>query len=248
MRAASRISLVPCSGATGAGHPDAAYHGGVPHSLLPFLGVVAVLTVTPGPDLLLVLRNGLRYGRRVAWFTGLGCCAGISVHATAAVLGLSAVLAASAGAYTVVKLAGAGYLIYLGLRMLASAVREKEAGALGESVLSGGADRTAPVAADLTIGSAFRQGLLSNLLNPKIALLFLTLLPQFVGVDEPRLRTTATLAALFLLIAVVWWRLFTLALGPVTRLMTGMWTRRLLDGAAGTMMIGIGVRVAFEHR
>jgi threonine/homoserine/homoserine lactone efflux protein len=220
----------------------------VPHSLLPFLGVVAVLTVTPGPDLLLVLRNGLRCGRRAAWFTGLGCCAGISMHAAAAVLGLSAVLAASASAYTVVKLAGAGYLIYLGLRMLTSAVRYREAMVPEESAPSDSADRTAPVTAGLTTGSAFRQGLLSNLLNPKIALLFLTLLPQFVGVDEPRLRTTATLAAVFLLIAVVWWRLFTLALGPVARLLTGVRTRRLLDGAAGTMMIGIGVRVAFEHR
>src|SRR5437763_10253533 len=100
----------------------------MPALLLPFLGVVAVLTITPGPDMLLVLRNGLREGSRTAWFTGLGCCAGIATHATAAVLGLSALLAASAAAYAAVKLAGAAYLGYLGARMLIGALRAAPAG------------------------------------------------------------------------------------------------------------------------
>lgn len=212
----------------------------VPELLLPFLGVVVVLTITPGPDMLLVLRNGLRGGSRVAWFTALGCCLGISCHAAAAVLGLSAVLAASATAYTVVKAAGAVYLAYLGVRMLAGALR------------GGGdpqaAETDAAEQGDLGAGAAFRQGLLTNLLNPKIALLFLTLLPQFVGADEPRLRTTVVLALVFLAIAVVWWRLFTLALGPISRLLRGARTRRVLDGVAGTLLVGIGARMALEHR
>ncbi|SEF60699.1 Threonine/homoserine/homoserine lactone efflux protein [Thermomonospora echinospora] len=199
--------------------------------------MVAVLTVTPGPDMLLVLRNGLRSGPQVAWFTGLGCCLGISCHAVAAVLGLSAVLAASATAYTVVKVAGAVYLAYLGVRMVLAAVRKD----------GGGPD--VPVAAGvLRRGEAFRQGLLTNLLNPKIALLFLTLLPQFVGSGEPRLRTTALLALVFLAIAVAWWRLFTLALRPVSRLLRGERARRTLDGVAGVLLLGIGARVVLEPR
>jgi threonine/homoserine/homoserine lactone efflux protein len=188
--------------------------------------------------MLLVLRNGLRSGSRTAWFTGLGCCAGIATHATAAVLGLSALLAASAAAYSVVKLAGAAYLAYLGIRMLIAAVRP---GSSAEAL-------TTPARAVLQPKAAFRQGLFTNLLNPKIALLFLTLLPQFVGAGEPRLRTTAVLAAVFLGLAVLWWRLFTLALTPVSRFLAAPRVRRGLDGVAGTMMIGIGLKVALEHR
>ncbi|MCW2884418.1 MAG: Lysine exporter protein [Streptosporangiaceae bacterium] len=258
----------------------------MPVLLVPFLGVVAVLTVTPGPDMLLVLRNGLRGGSRTAWFTGLGCCAGISVHATAAVLGLSAVLAASATAYSVVKLAGAAYLAYLGVRMLLSALRPAPRDAEPQQA---GPQATAPQVAGLQVpgpqdagpcagprppgspaaglraarpdavrdaasagvlgrGAAFRQGLFTNLLNPKIALLFLTLLPQFVGSGEPRLRTTAVLAAVFLVLAVVWWRLFTLALSPVSRLLRTPRVRRTLDGVAGTVMLAIGAKVALEPR
>ena len=206
---------------------------------MPFLGMVAVLTVTPGPDMLLVLRNGLRGGSQVAWFTGLGCCLGIAGHATAAVLGLSAVLAASSGAYMVVKTVGALYLAYLGLKLLRSAFRPDPDEA---------DDMPAPAAtATTTSGEAFRQGLLTNLLNPKIALLFLTLLPQFVGSDEPRLRTTATLAVVFLAIAVCWWRAFSLLLGPVARLLRRPRTRQRLDAVAGTLLVGIGVKVALER-
>jgi threonine/homoserine/homoserine lactone efflux protein len=208
----------------------------VPELLLPFLGVVAILTITPGPDTLLVVRNGLSAGVRGAWLTGLGCCLGISVHATAAVLGLSAILAASATAYTVVKLAGATYLAYLGVRLLISTIMSGEEPP----------PERMPQVAVRGNGAAFRQGLVTNLLNPKIALLFLTLLPQFVASDEPRLRTTATLAAVFLGIAVLWWRTFSLAIGPISRVLRGRRSRRLLDGAAGCALIAISARVAFE--
>lgn len=207
----------------------------MPELLLPFLGVVALLTVTPGPDMLLVVRNGLNSGVRGAWRTGLGCCLGISVHATAAVLGLSAILAMSAEAYATVKLAGAAYLAYLGVRMLISAIMSGDASA--EAVES------APPRA---CGAAFRQGLVTNLLNPKITLLFLTLLPQFVAGDEPRLRTTAVLAAVFLGIAMLWWRTFSLAVGPISRVLRGHRSRRILDAVAGVALLAISAGVAVE--
>lgn len=208
----------------------------VPKLLVPFLLLVAILTITPGPDMVLVLRNGLRGGRWAAWATGLGCCTGIAVHATAAVLGLSVLLAASAAAFAVVKLAGAAYLIWLGASTLWGVWRGRRASH------QAGEPRPAPSAA-----AAYRQGLLTNLLNPKIALLFLTLLPQFVGSDEPRLRTTATLAVVFLVIAVCWWRVFTLLLGPVAGLLRRPRTRQRLDAVAGTLLVGIGVKVALER-
>ncbi|MEV0402240.1 LysE family translocator [Actinoallomurus sp. NPDC050550] len=235
----------------------------MPELLFPFLGVVALLTVTPGPDMLLVVRNGLSAGSRAAWLTGLGCCLGISIHATAAVLGLSAILAASATAYTVVKLAGAAYLAYLGIRMLISALmsvdgeEDADAGSgtpsipVATAVTRGdGEGPTAPAVdtrvASHTSAAVFRQGLITNLLNPKIALLFLTLLPQFVAHDEPRLRTTVVLAAIFLCVAVVWWRTFSLAIGPISRVLHGGRARRLLDGLAGSALLAISAVVALD--
>ena len=209
----------------------------MPDLLLPYLAVIAVLTITPGPDMLLALRNGIRGGRDAAWATGLGCCVGIAVHAVLAVLGLSAILAASSEAFTVVKVAGALYLVFLGVQALASSFRRRE----------GGLEARASSAAPPT-GSAFRQGLVTNLLNPKMALLFLTLLPQFVADGEPREATSAILAAVFLADAVLWWRLFSLAIGPLGRFLSRPRVVTWFDRGTGALLVGLGVRVAFERR
>ncbi|MDT3399599.1 LysE family transporter, partial [Streptomyces sp. B1866] len=106
-----------------------------------------------------------------------------------------------------------------------------------------GAVEPAPPAAR---GGAFRQGLLNNLLNPKIALLFLTLLPQFVAPGEPRLRTSAVLAGVFLGLALVWWWVFSLAVSRVAGLLRAPRVSRALDAAAGAALVGLAVRVAAE--
>ncbi|MEU6265488.1 LysE family translocator [Saccharopolyspora shandongensis] len=211
----------------------------MPAQLLPFLVVVAVMTVTPGPDMVLVLRNGARGGSSVAWWTGLGCCVGIAAHALAAVVGLSAVLAASAAAFTVVKLAGAAYLVYLGLA------------AIWKTLRRGGADTQRPddeqVAQPVGRWAAFRQGVVSNLLNPKIVLIFLTLIPQFVSAGEPKLTTTAALAAIFLGVAVLWWRLFSLLVTPLGRVLSRERVRKVFDRVTGTILVGLGIRVALDN-
>lgn len=209
-----------------------------PHLLVPFLLVVAVLTITPGPDMALVLRNGMRGGGWTAWATGLGCCTGIAIHASGAVLGLSVLLATSAVAFTVIKLAGAVYLIWLGATALWTSLRRRPA-ATPEVRRDAQPAPAAP--------AAFRQGLLTNLLNPKIALLFLTLLPQFVAPDEPRTSTSAVLAGVFLLIAVAWWALFSAAVGRLGRLLSRPRMRTVLDRLTGAVLIGIGVRVALDQ-
>jgi threonine/homoserine/homoserine lactone efflux protein len=211
----------------------------VPVEIVPFLLVVAVLTLTPGPDMALVLRNGVRGGVPAAWWTGLGCCTGIAVHATAAVIGLSAVLAASATAFTVVKLAGAAYLVYLGLAALWHS-RRGEPGTAQPAA--------APAVAVAERGTAFRQGLVTDLLNPKIALLFLTLLPQFVSPGEPALATTAVLAAVFLGLAVLWWRLFSLAVAPLGRVLSRERVRTVFERVTGTVLVALGLRVALADR
>ena len=207
----------------------------MPQQLIPFLLVVMVLTVTPGPDMALVLRNGVRGGVSLAWWTGLGCCAGIAVHATAAVIGLSALLAASATAFTVVKLVGAAYLVYLGLSALWHT--RKKPVAQHEALVE---------QSEISPALAFRQGVLSNVLNPKIALLFLTLLPQFVGAGEPRLATSAVLAGVFLGVAVLWWRVFTLLISALSRVLSRQRVRTTFERVTGVVLVALGLRVALE--
>jgi threonine/homoserine/homoserine lactone efflux protein len=207
----------------------------MPDLLLPYLAVIAVLTITPGPDMLLALRNGISGGTEAAWATGLGCCVGIAVHAVLAVLGLSAILAASSEAFTVVKVAGAAYLVVLGIQAIAGSFRRG----------GPGLDAHPPRAAS---GSAFQQGLVTNLLNPKMALLFLTLLPQFVADGEPRVATTAALAAIFLANAVIWWRAFSLVVGPLGRFLSRPRVVAWFDRGTGALLVGLGVRVGLDRR
>lgn len=216
----------------------------MPDLLLPYVGLIVLLTITPGPDMVLVLRNGLRAGTSAAWVTGVGCCSGIAIHAVAATAGLSAILAASAEAFTVLKLAGAAYLVWLGVTSIASTIgrRGDEEEALTALARSG------PERSRVDLRAAFRQGLVSNLLNPKIAILFLTLLPQFVDTGEPRAATTAVLAATFVAIGLIWMRLFSLALGPISRALRRGSIGVYIERVTGVALIGIGVGVALERR
>lgn len=229
----------------------------MPEHLLAFLALVTILTVTPGPDMALGLRNGVRGGARATWWTGLGCCAGLVVHACAAVLGLSALLAASAGAYTAVKIAGALYLVYLGLSALwhsrpsAARAPEPDLGPAPGGRASGDPGSVDAASVDPAPGAidratAFQQGLLSNLLNPKIAVLFLSLLPQFVSPAEPRLLTSATLAAVFLAVALLWWRIYSLLVGSLGRVLVRRRVRAVLERVTGTVLVALGVRVAVD--
>lgn len=212
----------------------------MPAHLFAFLGVVVVITLLPGPDMALGVRNGVRGGTRAAWLTGVGCLTGLVVWATMSVLGLAALLAASGRAFDVVRLAGAAYLIVLGVGALHSAITGRE-GAGGRLQFSAGA---APGSDDATPGTVwFRQGLVSNLLNPKIALLFLTLLPQFVGAHEPRTATTAELALTMLVVDLVWWALFAVAIGAVAQAIARPVVRRCIEGIAGTLLVGLALRV-----
>ena len=202
----------------------------MPRELLPFLGVVAVLTITPGPDMALVLRNGVRGGSSAAWWTGLGCCTGIAAYAAATTAGLSALLIASHTAFTTLRLVGGIYLAYLGATALWHARKSLTAVTTDAAVIT-------------TRRTAYRQGLVTNLLNPKIALLFLGLIPQFVATGEPAFRTTGFLAGTFLVIAVVWWRVFSLAVGALGRVLARPRVRTWLERLTGLVLIGLGARV-----
>lgn len=203
--------------------------------LLAFVGVVAVIVVVPGPDMALVLQNGLARGRRAALETAIGINAGLLVWAVAAALGIAALLHASAPAFTLVKLAGAAYLVWLGLSAVVAAWR----GTSGSP-----AERPARRAKT----SPFRQGLLSNLLNPKIALVFTTLIPQFVDPGGRALAQTLLLAAIFIGMGLVWLTSYALLVAKVGALLRRSAVRRVSNAVTGAMLTALGVRVAFERR
>ena len=200
-----------------------------------FAAVAALIVVVPGPDMALVLRNGVAYGRRAAVATALGINAGLLVWALAAALGIAALLHASGTAFTVLKLAGAVYLVWLGVRALLDAWR----GAPDES--STGRPRAPKT-------SPFRQGLLSNLFNPKIALVYTTLIPQFVDRGGSEFAQTFLLAGVFIAMGLVWLTGYALLVAKVGALLRRPSIRRLVNAVAGTMLTALGVRLALERR
>jgi len=195
-------------------------------SLLPFVGAAAVVIVTPGVDMALVTRNGLLRGRRAAVSAAVGITVGNFFWTVAAALGLAAVVAASAAAFTVIKIAGAIFLVYLGLKAIRRA---------GAPVPPG------------KVGSGFRQGIASNLLNPKIAVFFTSLLPQFVGGD-PTALDLLVLGALFSVMGLVWLCAYGLAVSRGRRVLERPAVKRRLDRVTGVVLVGLGVRLALERR
>ena len=193
--------------------------------LLPFLAVSAIVVITPGVDMALVTRNALLHGRTAARATALGVNLGIFLWTLAAALGLAAVIAASAAAFTAIKLVGALYLVYLGVRALF------------------GSHEPAAVVAR---GSAFRQGLASNLLNPKIAVFFTSLLPQFVDADHAQPLDLLLLGMLFNCLGVVWLLAYAELAARGRNVLTRPRVKRALDRLAGIALVGLGVRLAFE--
>ena len=202
-------------------------------SILAFTGIVAILTILPGADMALVAKVTLLDGRRSAFFTSLGICAGLPVHATASALGLSLILATSAEAFTVVKFAGATYLAYLGIRTIRDSLRPTS-----EVVVDAGRTRSAR--------AAFVQGWLTNVLNPKVALFYLTFLPQFISPGDNVLAKSLLLAGIHAVLGLAWLPLFAYGIDRLGALIRG--ARRWLERLSGAALIGLGVRLALERR
>jgi threonine/homoserine/homoserine lactone efflux protein len=198
-----------------------------------FAAVAALIVVVPGPDMALVLRNGVVHGRHAAIATALGINAGLLVWAVAAAVGIAAVLQASGTAFTILKLAGAAYLVWLGVRALLDAWRGTDASAAGEP------RRTT---------SPFRQGLLSNLFNPKIALVYTTLIPQFVDRGGSEVAQTFVLAGVFIAMGLVWLTGYALLVAQVGALLRRPPVRRAVNAVTGAVLTTLGVRLALERR
>jgi threonine/homoserine/homoserine lactone efflux protein len=197
--------------------------------LLPFAGAAVLIALTPGADTALVVRNALVQGASSARRTALGSSAGLMVWAAASACGVAALLNASAEVYTALKLAGAAYLLWLGIRAI------RHAGAYEPPGRGRG-------------GSPFRQGLLSNLLNPKAGVFFTALLPQFVSPQDPALAVSLLMGAIASAASLAWLSLYATVVPRAGDVLRRSNVRRALDRATGAVLIALGVRLALTRR
>jgi threonine/homoserine/homoserine lactone efflux protein len=205
--------------------------------LLVFIGVAAVVIVVPGPDTAVVTKNVLVHGRRAAFGTSFGISAGLLVWTFAAAVGVASVVRASEVAFTVLKLIGALYLIWLGVQALRAA---------GQAV----ADQGSGPDGRPTMGAlgGFRQGFFSDLANPKIGVFFTSLLPQFVDPGRPVLLPFLALGAVFVLMTLLWLSAYCLVASRAAQTLQRPRVRAALDRVTGIVLIAIGLRIAAEHR
>jgi threonine/homoserine/homoserine lactone efflux protein len=203
-----------------------------------FVIVATLLIVTPGPDTALVIKNALGSGWRASSLTALGIALGSLVWGMAAVLGLAVLLEKSVTAFTIFKVAGAAYLIYLGVRTIAGTLRRGEKGGPGppREAVRGLADLV-----------ALRQGLVNNLLNPKAGAIFATALPQFVSWSDSPFRLVLMMAA-YETILLVWLNLYGSVVSRARQSRMGRGLSSALERLMGAVLIALGVRLAFERQ
>jgi len=202
-----------------------------------FIPIAAVVIVAPGPDTVIVTKNALVHGRAAALGTSLGVNTGLMVWTVAAALGVAAVVRSSSVAFTTLKIAGAAYLIWIGahsLRTAGRAIAAPEAASARRRVLSP--------------AGGFRQGLLSNLGNPKIAVFFTALLPQFVAPHGGVLVPSLVLGGLFVAMTLTWLSGYALLAARASSVLTRPRVKAALDRISGVVLIGFGVRLALERR
>jgi RhtB (resistance to homoserine/threonine) family protein len=205
-------------------------------SLLAFVPVALLLTLIPGADTALVTRNALAMGMRGARWTILGIASGCLTHATMSALGLSAILATSARAYETVKLAGAAYLLWIGVQSIRQA---------GHPVST----ETADVASAPNRGAhPFTQGFLTNILNPKVALFYLTFLPQFIPAGASVLRTSLLLAMIHNVLGFAWLSLYARFVDRLRVALTRPVVKGWLERVTGGALVLLGARLAWDRR
>jgi threonine/homoserine/homoserine lactone efflux protein len=212
----------------------------VDSQLWAFVIVATFLAVTPGADTLLVVRNVLTRGRAAGLATIGGIAAGCFVHAALSAIGVSLLLVRSAAAFEAVKLAGAAYLIVLGVQSVRRWLRADD-GPAGEAPRAAGGPGSSRLRSLL-------EGLLTNVLNPKVGIFYLAFLPQFIAPGDPVLARSLLLGGLHVGIGVVWLSLLTFGLGRIRPLVESRRWRARLEGASGGVLIALGVRLAAERR
>jgi threonine/homoserine/homoserine lactone efflux protein len=203
-----------------------------------FVAISALLIVAPGLDTALITKNAVLHGRRAAVATALGVNTGMLVWTLACAAGLVALLEASAVAFTALKFAGAAYLIWIGVATLLESRRS--------SAAEGGAQPRQRT--QIAARTGYRQGLICNIANPKAAVIFTSLLPQFVSGHHPSAALFLALGGIFVGLALVLQGAYALAAAQASRVLLRTRARAMLDRVTGIVLIGLGVKLATERR
>ena len=197
-------------------------------TLVSFAGIAVLVSLTPGPATALVVRSAALHGRREAMLVTLGNSTGIFMWALASVLGISALVAASETAFWVLKIVGAVVLLYLGVQALRG--------------------RKAEESPERTARTAYGTGVLTSFANPKLAVFFIALFPQFVPDEASVLPTTLAMAALLVAVDLVYFSLLAVVVARAHHAVVSSKLARRIERLTGAVMIGLGVRVALERR
>jgi threonine/homoserine/homoserine lactone efflux protein len=214
----------------------------IPHALLAFTIAAGFLTIAPGLDTALILRTAAVEGPRRAMVAGFGVCCGCLLWGLAASVGLGALLAASQLAYSALRIVGACYLVVLGLKLL---LRKGRSGAgMGDAVPS--VESRVPV--NVSPSWWFVRGLLTNLLNPKVGLFYVTFLPQFIPAGVSITSFSVLLASIHATEGILWFSILTLATRPLVRWLKRPRVVQTLDQATGAVLVGFGLGLVFDRR
>lgn len=208
----------------------------MPHHFLVYVGVVIAIILLPGPDTAVVTKNALIHGRGAALGSAVGVNVGLSVWTVATALGVASLLKASGSVYTALKLVGAAYLVYIGVRALLDSRRAapgSQAGARSARTLDGRGGLT--------------QGMLSNLANPKIAIFFTSLLPQFVSGHGSALLQMLLLGGAFVALNVAWMCSYALAAVRLSNVLSRARVKAAINRISGVALIGVAIRLAIER-
>ena len=193
------------------------------------------LVILPGPDTAIMTKNTLTVGKQGGFKTMLGICCALSIHTFTAIVGLSAIIAKSALLFSIFKYIGSVYLIYLGIKSLWT-LRNKNT-----------TETIEPIAkSKYKNESSFKQGFLTNLLNPKIAVFFLTFLPQFVNPESHTFMPFLILGITYIVLTVVWYLFYIYLLNQISSFMKKPKTQKVIEGITGTILIGFGIKLALE--
>lgn len=197
-------------------------------ALLAFTAAATILTIAPGVDTAMVLRTAASQGARPALLAGVGIALGCLAWGAAVSLGLVALLTAAPLAFTALKWAGAAWLFWLGIRLLLTARDRLDDGAVQP-------------------GQSLRQGLVTNLLNPKVGVFYLSFLPQFIPAGANVALFSLGLAAIHVLLSLIWFALLIAATAPIGRVLRRPAVMRWLDRLTGAVFIGFGARLALAR-
>ena len=201
-----------------------------------FIIMSICLIILPGPDTAMATKNSLVAGKIGGVKTVFGTCVALLIHTLAAVIGLSALIVKSALLFSIFKYVGAVYLVYIGIKALL-AVRNTSDLNTNEVPINNENKHT----------SCFRQGFLTNLLNPKIAVFFLTFLPQFLNPNHNTFIQLLVMGLTYLILTVIWFAFYIFLIDKISAFMKKPKTQRYIQGLTGIVLIGFGIKLAFER-